>query len=230
MLKEKRGQFWNLHQIANKTSNPDFFLQVFSGLKKSNCNFIWKSSIIKKIRRKWGIWICAEFDADSKTVLVFLLALIVFDFYSFEGRKTNFSGDAYKHIYIYNYYYFRVSYLYECVYSRNHMCLYDIQTFMLHFTFYSPLKLVFFYALETMTSPWYYDVTFLFTDPDKICTAYVKLNSKHILFVRIFWFSIIFNDNYDYSYIYIYTVYIYIGIIFIDSHFMTFILIASSRS
>ena len=43
---------------------------------------------------------CAEFNADSKTALVFLLALIVFDFYSFEDRKTNFSGDTYKHIYI----------------------------------------------------------------------------------------------------------------------------------
>ena len=31
-----------------------------------------------------------------------------------------------------------------------------------------------------------YDVTYSFTDPDEICTAYVKLNSKHILFVRIF--------------------------------------------
>ena len=26
---------------------------------------------------------CLEFDADSKTVLVFVLALMVFDFYSF---------------------------------------------------------------------------------------------------------------------------------------------------
>ena len=30
------------------------------------------------------------------------------------------------------------------------------------------------------------DVTYLFTDPDKIFTAYVKLNSNHILFMRIF--------------------------------------------
>ena len=30
------------------------------------------------------------------------------------------------------------------------------------------------------------DVTYLFTDPDEICTTYAKLNSKHILFVRIF--------------------------------------------
>ena len=37
------------------------------------------------------------------------------------------------------------------------------------------------------------DVTYLFTDPDEICTAYVKLNSKHILFVRIFRFSIYFS-------------------------------------
>ena len=53
-------------------------------------------------------------------------------------------------------------------------------------------------------------VTYLFTDPDEICTAYVKLNSKHILFVGIFRF--IFRGNYDYSfhiYIYIY-IYIYI--------------------
>ena len=33
-----------------------------------------------------------EFNADSKTVFVFLLALIVFDFYSFEGSKTHFTG------------------------------------------------------------------------------------------------------------------------------------------
>ena len=49
------------------------------------------------------------------------------------------------------------------------------------------------------------DVTYLFTDPDEICTAYVKLHSKHILFMRIFRF--IFRDNCDYSfhiYIYIY--------------------------
>ena len=28
------------------------------------------------------------------------------------------------------------------------------------------------------------DVTYLFTDPDEICIAYVKLNSKHILFLH----------------------------------------------
>ena len=31
MLEEKQGQFWNLHRIPNKTSNPDFrFLFLFS--------------------------------------------------------------------------------------------------------------------------------------------------------------------------------------------------------
>ena len=29
MLEEKQGQFWNLHQIPNKTSYPDFRLFVF---------------------------------------------------------------------------------------------------------------------------------------------------------------------------------------------------------
>ena len=42
MLEEKQGQFWNLHQIPNKTSKSQFFIffyflfQVFSGLKKIN--------------------------------------------------------------------------------------------------------------------------------------------------------------------------------------------------
>ena len=36
MLEEKQGQFWNLHRIPNKTSNPNFrfFFSFFSGLKK----------------------------------------------------------------------------------------------------------------------------------------------------------------------------------------------------
>ena len=42
-----------------------------------------------------------EFDVDSKTVFVFFLALIVFDFYSFEGTKTHFTGELNIYIYIY---------------------------------------------------------------------------------------------------------------------------------
>ena len=34
-------------------------------------------------------YLFTEFNADSKSVLVFLLALIVFDFYSFEISKIN---------------------------------------------------------------------------------------------------------------------------------------------
>ena len=93
MLEEKQGQFWNLHRIPNKTSNPDFrffyfYFRFFSGLKKRNCNFY--SKIFPHQKNKTKIEnrdskFCAKFVADSKTVLVFLLALIVFDFYSFEG-------------------------------------------------------------------------------------------------------------------------------------------------
>ena len=63
------------------------------------------------------------------------------------------------------------------------------------------------------------DVTYLFTDPDEICTAYVKLNYKHILFLRKFekisifdlFFEIITIIVFIYIYIYIY-LYIYIYI------------------
>ena len=76
MLEEKQGQFWKLHRIPNKTSNPDFrfFFQVFSGLKKSNCNIYSKIFPYQKIKTKIenrDSKFCAEFDADSKTVLVF---------------------------------------------------------------------------------------------------------------------------------------------------------------
>ena len=48
----------------------------------------------------------AEFDADSKTVLVFFfLALIVFDLFSFEGSKTHFTGETNMYIYAYIEYY-----------------------------------------------------------------------------------------------------------------------------
>ena len=33
-------------------------------------------------------------------------------------------------------------------------------------------------------------IFYLWTDSNEIYTAYVKLNSEHILFMRIFWFSI----------------------------------------
>ena len=45
-----------------------------------------------------GIFV-PKFNADSYTAFVFLLALIVFDFYSFGGSKTHFTGEAYIYIY-----------------------------------------------------------------------------------------------------------------------------------
>ena len=39
--------------------------------------------------------LCAEFNADVETVFVFLLALIVFDFYSFENlQKKNTNNES----------------------------------------------------------------------------------------------------------------------------------------
>ena len=107
MIEQKQGQFWNLHRIPNKTSNPDFrfllFFSFFFWTKKSNCNFY--SKIFPHQKNKTKIKnrdskFFAEFDADSKTVLVFFLALIVFDFYSFEGSKTHFTGETNIYIYI----------------------------------------------------------------------------------------------------------------------------------
>ena len=69
-----------------------------------------------------------------------------------------------------------------------------VRYFNLHASFhiFFTSEVRFFYALESMTSLWNYD-TYLFTDPDEIYTAYVKSNSKHILFMRIFWFSMYFS-------------------------------------
>ena len=76
MLEEKQGQFWNVHRISNKTSNPDFrfFFSVFFWTKKSNCNFYSKIYPHQKNKTKIenrDLKFCAEFVADFKTVLVF---------------------------------------------------------------------------------------------------------------------------------------------------------------
>ena len=75
------------------------------------------------------------------------------------------------------------------------MLLYDISAFMFYFIFY------FFYKLDRFSMKIFYndatasrDVTYLFTDPGKICTAFVKLNSKHILFMRIFFIFDLFFE------------------------------------
>ena len=70
------------------------------------------------------------------------------------------------------------------------MFLYDISAFMLYFIFYFSCKLA---RLLWNFLLWRHPVTItslnFLTDSNENCTAYVKLNSKIILFVELFWFS-----------------------------------------
>ena len=105
MLEQKIRQFWNLHRIPNKILIPifDFLFQVFSRLTKIIVIFIRKSSLIKKIIRKSKIGIRSfvrNLMQIPKLSLFFFLALVVFDFYSFEGSKTHFTGEANVYIYM----------------------------------------------------------------------------------------------------------------------------------
>ena len=56
--------------------------------------------------------------------------------------------------------------------------------FILYFIF--SINLIVFYEIFYNDVTASRDVTYLFTDPSEISTAYVKLNSKHNLFMRIF--------------------------------------------
>ena len=56
---------------------------IFENTEKDNS----KNKYETKIENRF-VKLCAEFNADLKTVFVFLLALIVFDFYSFEKKKN----------------------------------------------------------------------------------------------------------------------------------------------
>ena len=71
------------------------------------------------------------------------------------------------------------------------MLLYDISAFMVYFIF--SINSIVFYEIFYNDVTASRDVTYLFTDPDEICTAYVKLHFKHILFMRIFRFSFYFS-------------------------------------
>ena len=66
------------------------------------------------------------------------------------------------------------------------MLLYDISAFMLHLYFIFSINLVVSMPFSIITSPRYYDVTHFSTERNEICTAYVKLEIKDILFMRIF--------------------------------------------
>ena len=91
MLEQKQRQIWNLHEIPHKIIKPNFqFSSYYSCDRRSpnrNSYIFFKNTdfiLAQKIENQ-ASYLCAEFDADSKTVFVFILALIVFDFYSLEG-------------------------------------------------------------------------------------------------------------------------------------------------
>ena len=204
MLEEKQGQFWNLHRIPNKTLNPDFrflflllfYFMFFSRLKKSNCNFY--SKIFPHQKNKTKIKnrdskFCAEFDADSKTVLVFFSSIDSFWLLFFWRFKNAFYRRG-KCIYICIYWVLLGGF--DTINASNQrtiwFCmLFQPSWFILYFIF--SINSIVFYEIFYNDVTASRDVTYLFIDPDEICTAYVKLNSKHILFVRIFWFSIYFS-------------------------------------
>ena len=133
---------------------------------------------------------CAEFDADSKTVIVFLLALIVFDLFSFEGSKMHFTGEANVYIAIYILIMSIITLLgdFDAINTSNQriICSYIFQPswFILYFIF--SVNSIIFYEIFYNDVTASCDITYLFTNPDEICTACVKLNSKHILLMRIF--------------------------------------------
>ena len=197
MLEEKQGQFWNLHRIPNKTSYPDFrffllfccFFRVLFGLKISNCNFIWKSSIIEKNKTKIANQ-DTKFFQNCPCFSSSLDSFWLIFFWRFE-----------------NVFYRRDKYVYICIYwvllgafdainASDHrtICscmIFQPSCFILYFIF--SINSIVFYEIFYNDVTASRDVTYLFTDPDKIRTAYVKLNSNHILLLRIFWFSIYFS-------------------------------------
>ena len=122
----------------------------------------------------------AELNINSKTVLVFLLALIVFDFYSFEGPKTHFTGEAYIYIYM-HIILLSIIMVFSAIDASNQgiICfsiIFQPSCFILYFIF--PMNLAFSMNFVIMTSPRYYDVTHFLTDADEICIAYVEIGNK----------------------------------------------------
>ena len=106
-----------------------------------------------------------------------------------------------------NAFYRRDKYVYICIYwvllggfddinasNQRTICscmIFQPSCFILYFIF--SINSIVFYEIFYIDVTASCDFTYLFTDPDKICTAYVKLNSNHTLFLRIFWFSIYFS-------------------------------------
>ena len=57
------------------------------------------------------------------------------------------------------------------------MLLYDISAFMVYFIFYFFINSIVFYEIFYIDVTASRDVTYLFTDPDEICTAYRRFNA-----------------------------------------------------
>ena len=146
----------------------------------------------------------------------FFLALIVYDFSSFEGSKIHFTGKANVYIYIYIYIYIMIAILsnirrFDAINASNQRTICSCMIFQ---------PLCFKLAIFSINSIVFYEIFYNdvtascdFIMTSHICSpimmkfvqhTYVKLNSKHNLFVRIFYLRFIFRDNYDYRF-YIYT-------------------------
>ena len=169
MLEQKQGQIWNLHWIAHKVMKPSFLFSFYYShdrrssnrkIKKIpkilifltlNCN---KKNGLKNLKSGF-ITLCGIQCRFQNCPCFFILALIVFDFYSFKGSK--------------NIFYRRAKYMYKCIYRVLLLCLVAINAsnqgticscmifqpscFILYFIF--PMNLVVFYDL------FYNDVTTL---------------------------------------------------------------------
>ena len=145
LLEQKQRQIWNLHEIPQKVMKPNFsiFVLLFLWSKISQQKyfffqkywFFWTLTCNKKILAQkiedQASYLCAEFDADSKTVFVFILALIVFDFSSFEGSKNTFYRKG-KCVYIYAYiaYYYLIKGPYVLVWYLSLHALFYILFFL----------------------------------------------------------------------------------------------------
>ena len=101
-----------------------------------------------------------------------------------------------KYIYIYICIYWVLLSDFDGINSSNQrtICscmIFQVSWFILYFLF--SIKSIVFYEIFYNDVTASSDVKYLFTDPDEICTAYVKLNSKLILFMIIVRFKIYFS-------------------------------------
>ena len=113
------------------------------------------------------------------------LALIVFDFISFEGSKTHIKRSS-KCVYIYIYIYIYFEYYYGVLTILMHLIKGSYYVLVWYFSLrasfnisFCPWTWLLSMPFPIMTSPRYYDVTHFSTDPNEICTVYIcKIENK----------------------------------------------------